>query len=219
MIDRVVVINLKNRPDRLAKFTERVGPHFPQFEVFQAIRPTDRDGFPTIGQRGCFLSHMEVLKSHKSGNLLIMEDDVIFRDDFKNFFPEIEACRLWDIFYFGVRLKTYHFEENLIQFDEGWHTHAILIREAAVRKILESYERLLCCAIKMHIDVWLSKQQQIRKFTFRETLAVQAPGYSDGDDIEKSEWTKIFHSPVDEILFRKNCRFDLPIVPPKVRKR
>lgn len=84
--DKSYVINLPERLDRrqgmmqelkrlgISELTERIS-------FFSAVRPPDKGDFPSIGARGCFLSHLEVLKEAKKqnlNNLLIMEDDLSF---------------------------------------------------------------------------------------------------------------------------------------------
>jgi glycosyl transferase family 25 len=84
--DRSYIINLPERADRrqemereLKRFDWPVSSDRVKF--FSAIKPHDKGEFPSIGARGCFLSHLEVLKEAKSqnlNNLLIMEDDLSF---------------------------------------------------------------------------------------------------------------------------------------------
>lgn len=84
LFDRVYIINLPERSDRrreMAAELGRVGLSLddPLVHLFPAVRPADRGEFPSIGARGCFLSHLGVLKDaqakgHRS--ILILEDDV-----------------------------------------------------------------------------------------------------------------------------------------------
>jgi hypothetical protein len=79
------VINLPERKDRLKAITgefERAGMPFRRgsVEIFPAVKPTERLGFPNTGARGCFLSHLGVLRSALARNLcnvLIAEDDLM----------------------------------------------------------------------------------------------------------------------------------------------
>ena len=61
--DSIVVINLPERVDRRRETEaelERVGIKHARF--FAAKRPADRGPFRTIGEHGCSLSHVAVLK-------------------------------------------------------------------------------------------------------------------------------------------------------------
>lgn len=84
LFDRVYVINLPERVDRKREVAEQlglVGLSFddPFVELVAAHRPADRGDFESIGARGCFLSHLDVLdRAAKAGlnSILILEDDV-----------------------------------------------------------------------------------------------------------------------------------------------
>lgn len=84
LFDRVYVINLVERTDRRQEVSAALqqiglGPDDPLVQFFPAVRPADPGNFESIGARGCFMSHLEVLKDalaqgHRS--ILILEDDV-----------------------------------------------------------------------------------------------------------------------------------------------
>jgi glycosyl transferase, family 25 len=110
--ERTYVINLPERSDRrqgIAKELARAGLPFTsgKVELFPAIRPQDQGLFEGIGMRGCFLSHLYILKKAKADglrNVLIVEDDLAIHPDFIQY----EAALLselqqmdWDIVTFG----------------------------------------------------------------------------------------------------------------------
>lgn len=84
LFDRVYIINLVERADRRREMAVELGRiglgmDDPLVQLFPAVRPADRGDFESIGARGCFLSHLGVLKDavaqgHQS--ILILEDDV-----------------------------------------------------------------------------------------------------------------------------------------------
>lgn len=108
----MVVINLPSRADRRAEFSielNRVGLSFdhPQVRIFDAIRPDAPDGFPSIGARGCFLSHLGILRQATASGqdkVLICEDDMDFTPDALSRLPGL-LDRLqaddWSLFYGG----------------------------------------------------------------------------------------------------------------------
>jgi glycosyl transferase family 25 len=108
--DGIYIINLAHRTDRWREITEeftRIGiaPDHHKVHRFDAIRPTDAGDFPTVGTRGCFMSHLGVLQeAMKSGHqrILILEDDLDFSSDFSERWPQT-ACALktqpWGLFY------------------------------------------------------------------------------------------------------------------------
>lgn len=83
LFDRVYVINLPDRSDRRREMTAQLAliglQDDPLVQFFPAVRPPDRGEFGSVGERGCFLSHLGALKDavangHRS--ILILEDDV-----------------------------------------------------------------------------------------------------------------------------------------------
>ena len=105
MLDSVnYIINLPERTDRRAEMEKQLGLAGLDATFFPAIRPDAADGFPSIGARGCFMSHLSVLKAAagQRRHLLIMEDDLDFVDDFRcqwsAIAQEIEK-KSWSIFY------------------------------------------------------------------------------------------------------------------------
>lgn len=102
VFDRVYVINLPARKDRREEMKQQlrlVGASFADERVvlFPAVRPSDAGGFPSVGARGCFMSHLGVLKDareqEKINNILILEDDCNFR---KNI--EKQSVRIAELF-------------------------------------------------------------------------------------------------------------------------
>ena len=82
--DQISIINLRSRTDRRSEMMgelNRLGlKHDPRVEFFEAIAPADRGKWRTIGEHGCFLSHLAVLKSAAAAgkSLLLLEDDCDF---------------------------------------------------------------------------------------------------------------------------------------------
>jgi glycosyl transferase, family 25 len=83
LFDRVYVINLPDRTDRRREMTAQLAliglENDPLVQFIPAVRPADPGDFGSLGERGCFLSHLAALKDavaqgHRS--ILILEDDV-----------------------------------------------------------------------------------------------------------------------------------------------
>jgi len=78
------IINLADRTDRrheMERQLEALGAKVTpgKVEFFSASRPTEAAGFPNIGTRGCFLSHLAILKDAQArgvASVLILEDDL-----------------------------------------------------------------------------------------------------------------------------------------------
>jgi glycosyl transferase, family 25 len=110
--DRIYVVNLPERSDRRRDMLQEldqvgVSAETPNLEIFAAIKPTEPGDFPSIGARGCFLSHLGILKAAQVAQLdqfLILEDDLAF----SHFFIQHQATILaqlnqhpWQMAYFG----------------------------------------------------------------------------------------------------------------------
>lgn len=110
--DCAYVINLPSRPDRRSEMVhelKNVGIPFPSGDVklFTAIRPDSAGPFQSIGYRGAFLSHLNVLKQARANglkNVLVMEDDLMLRRDFQQYEASLLGELLggnWDLVHFG----------------------------------------------------------------------------------------------------------------------
>lgn len=112
IFDRVRIISLVSRDDRRRDVINelmRIGlaPGTGRVEFFDAIKPADAGSFPSIGARGCFMSHLSILEEARNdgvGSLLILEDDVAFVRDIADKLSIINSLledSNWDLFYGG----------------------------------------------------------------------------------------------------------------------
>jgi hypothetical protein len=115
--DQVRIINLPTRADRRqeteSEFTARGFPSpIDRGMFFPAIAPIDTGGFPNRGVRGCYLSHLEILRearAHGSNRILVLEDDIAFSREISTLGSRAVALlaeREWDIAYFGHALPS-----------------------------------------------------------------------------------------------------------------
>lgn len=100
--DSIRIINLVYRSDRRRQMRaqlRKIGLDAdPRVSFFAAIRPEGAGPFSTIGYRGSYLSHLEILKQVPAGqNVLILEDDC----DFSNAARSYRLRGDFDVFYGG----------------------------------------------------------------------------------------------------------------------
>ena len=84
--DAIYLINLPERIDRRRELERELrivglNAHHPKVVWTRAVRPHDAGEFPSIGARGCFLSHLACLRSalgNEHSRVLILEDDACF---------------------------------------------------------------------------------------------------------------------------------------------
>ncbi|MET0381976.1 MAG: glycosyltransferase family 25 protein [Burkholderiaceae bacterium] len=115
--DAVFIINLASRTDRKREMQQQlrqigVDPALAPVTFFEAVRPADAGGFPSLGARGCFMSHLGVLRQARAAGhrtILLLEDDVNFARDFPAGMRELDARldqRGWDLAYLGALSVT-----------------------------------------------------------------------------------------------------------------
>ena len=90
--DSIRIISLPARLDRreevgqeMARIGLKVGEG--SVRMFDAIKPAEAGGFPSVGARGCYLSHLHVLREairDGTRHLLVFEDDAMFTREVEN---------------------------------------------------------------------------------------------------------------------------------------
>jgi glycosyl transferase family 25 len=113
--ERIFIINLPARTDRQAEIAAelkaiRLSLDDANLELFHAVRPDAPEGFPSIGARGCFMSHLGVLRTAQQLGLqrvAIFEDDLDFAADFNariaSIIERLESTN-WSMFYGGYHM-------------------------------------------------------------------------------------------------------------------
>jgi glycosyl transferase, family 25 len=119
----VHVINLAERTDRRDEISQQLALvdlsfKSPNVKLFDAIRPTHAGGFDSIGAKGCFMSHLGVLRESISlDNVLILEDDLDFVSNIK-IRAQTALEQLpddWGIFYGGCPLESRTQNSSIVQ--------------------------------------------------------------------------------------------------------
>lgn len=173
------IINLPYRRDRREEFAAQLpgiglSLDHPQVRLFAAIRPQEAAGFPTIGTRGCFLSHLAVLKEALAtgqDSVLIWEDDLDFTPDMIRRLPLLvsQLHRLpWDLFYGGYHTLPAGeaVAPGLIRADPSEVivcAHFYALRGAAIADLVQYLEAILTRPPRdpaggpMHVDGAISR--------------------------------------------------------------
>lgn len=103
--DHVRIVNLTHRTDRRAEMLgelRRIGAEGdPRVAFFAACRFDDRGTFDSIGARGCYHSHLDILEAAAAtgASVLILEDDA----DFTPAARDTALPQGWQIFYGGYQ--------------------------------------------------------------------------------------------------------------------
>ena len=134
--DRIYILNLPDRADRRREMAaELQHTNFPVpkplndpdalVSFFPGQRVTELANFPSLGCRGCFLSHLAILKhahAHNYAKILILEDDMSFSPliaRYDHHIAEIARTEDWQFAYFGHVLPEHALStsHNPITFD------------------------------------------------------------------------------------------------------
>jgi GR25 family glycosyltransferase involved in LPS biosynthesis len=99
--DKVVVINLDRRTDRMEQLVPQLEELEIQYERHSAVDAKELGISPIIAGT---MSHVEVWKKYKGQKVLVLEDDALFVDNFNEKFEEVMQTlpQDWDIFYLGA---------------------------------------------------------------------------------------------------------------------
>ena len=109
----------------------------------------------TNGMIGCLESHIQILQEiEPDKNLLLFEDDCEFIEDSMTFFHDLHD---FDILCLGTN-ENVDYEilqgKNYLRIFRFWGAHALLIRQNAVKAVLETYEKYKNVKVFLPAD-WL----------------------------------------------------------------
>ena len=203
----IVAINLPNRTDRRSQLEAQLRSVNWKAEFFSAIRPEGPGSFPSIGARGCFLSHLEVLRDanrRKVERLIVIEDDLNFAMNFKDHWRTIENfldTERWSIFYPAHSLTLDFVGITELEPQVSFTCcHMVVFNKAAIPWIISRLEEILAREAgdprggPMHVDgayaTIRAQNPEIKTFAFFPSIGYQRPSRS---DIAHASWFDRIH--------------------------
>lgn len=202
--DRIFVINLEKRPDRLEKFKKMSDKIGFEYEIFSAVdgKKIDRNSlvegriFQTesnefyrtiddyfLGQLGCILSHLRLLKYCRDNNIknvLILEDDVDFSDEFQSRFDNftLNFDQEWHMIYFSGSLVETSDEFNSYSKLLTCHTtHSYAVNSSIYDYLIEKLDFEM---LSKPVDVVYSQlHSDIKSWIVIPFFTYQSDGFSD----------------------------------------
>jgi len=188
-------VNLDRRPDRWAAVAEQFELHELSVERHAAV-----DGAltglpaPHAGRQGAIQSHFQVIgRALETGldSVVIFEDDVFFREDFRRQFdrvwPHVPAD--WNMLYFGGNCTRWGatmpvpYRDGLWQCTRTLTAHAVALRRTVFEAALD-YDSRRGLSIDAHYMERVQPEGQA--FIFRPPVAFQRDGFSDVEGKEIS---------------------------------
>ena len=153
--DKVFIVNLPERSDRRKEIgaeLDRIGAsNNAKVEIFPAVKPSDAGGFPSIGARGCFMSHLAILRRARDSGMqriLIVEDDLMFSNYLRKHQGEV-ACHVegddYDIVYLGHLIDGKN--TGAVQFQKYdkplMQSHFIAFKGKVIASLVDAFEAML----------------------------------------------------------------------------
>ena len=199
--DSIRIISLPDRLDRRAEIGKEmarvglavdVGP----VRMFDAIRPAEAAGFPSVGARGCYLSHLQVLREAlETGtkHLMVFEDDALFTREIKNAGARLGLCMSddWDFLYPGhLMLPAIPGPLHWIPKDDWLMcTHAYAVNQRVLKPLVAYLEGALTRPVghpdggPMHLDAaynyFMRDTPGVLTYRSSRSLVIQRSSHSD----------------------------------------
>ena len=225
-VDNVYLINMDKDTDRLKKVTKECDKVNIKFERFSGIKvsdlsqnildkyvPIEIQTYGTDGMIGCGLSHLfvwqdAIKKNYK--NILVLEDDVYFTDDFNEYLDNImeELPKDYDILYLGYcellcrKSKDYGFN-YLYKPIYPLLTHAMIISNKGLKKLIKIITKIV-----EPIDVLVGKNiDKLDAYVSQKKIVIQLWEDSNNSDLSNNQFPKIINYYLNKV---NDCN-DLPI--------
>jgi GR25 family glycosyltransferase involved in LPS biosynthesis len=177
--DKVIVINLDRRTDRMEKLAPQLEKLDIQYKRFSAVDGKKLDIDPIVaGLR----SHLQVMKQIAGQRVLILEDDAQFVEDFNEKFEKVMQTlpEDWDIFYLGalvpkdvglIRMVNRHWGIQVLTTG----SQAYCINPSRLEYFISKLEDY-----NSYIDIGLRDfAKDLKAYITQPNLVVQFPSYSD----------------------------------------
>ena len=183
--DKVVVINLDRRTDRMEKLVPQLERLGIEYERHSAVDGKELGIDPISAGT---MSHVQVLKKYQDKKILVLEDDAQFIDDFNEKFEEVMQTlpNNWDIFYLGALLPKD--TGKVLPVNQHWTrqvmttgSQAYCINPARTRHFTDNLD-----GYEWYIDIGLRVfAENFNPYIAQPNLVTQFPSYSDlrGKDV------------------------------------
>lgn len=188
-VNEIVVLSLENYPDRLIYMESELK----KYNIAATFHINKPHKYPVTGCFGSHINAIKYAKEHDLEKILILEDDIIIRDNFDclNDLPND-----WDMIYLGgILTKQTELKEKWVR-GTIWCNHAYIVKKNMYDVILQKYSEFgpeEIISNKYSTDWFYTK---FFNTTYKCWLAIDQPiiqkeGYSIIDN--KNKWGKDFN--------------------------
>lgn len=198
-VDKIYVINLPSRPDRLEEFknsSSKIGFDFQVFKAFgpkeieEIINSNDFYKMMNINQdhyrksaAGCFLSHLTIIKEAKEKGykkIMILEDDCDFTENFADKFHTLfeKLPDNWDFLYLSGSLPEFVEKfDGHARVSQVFTTHSYVLNHTAYDRIIEYLSKYFL--IKEVDACYTDLHKNLNSFIALPFLTYQRGSFSD----------------------------------------
>jgi GR25 family glycosyltransferase involved in LPS biosynthesis len=215
-VDNVYLINMDKDKERLKAVTKECDNINIKFERFPGVNvnnlskeilnkyiPNKIQKYGPNGMIGCGLSHLFVWKdaiNKNYKNILVLEDDVFFTDDFNEYFLNVikEVPEDYDILYLGYKDKICNPPKNC-SFNYVYkpyfplNLHAYIVSNKGLKKLVSLIDK-----IHYHID-WLIAQKIDKLNIYASQKRIANQKYKNSNNSNLKKFPKIINSYLDNI--------------------
>jgi hypothetical protein len=205
----VIVINMDEDVDRYLRVSARLRALQLEHVRLSGCRPPAprRDSVVATGHFGCALSHAEAVElAAREGwdEVLVVEDDCVFRDDFVVRFMELPRPDGWGIISYGARVGRIgkRVGRGLVALESGWHAHCYSVSARAYDDVAR------WCRRTARAQGWTMDSFAVpglRRYLADPCLAVQEPGRSNTERRQLARHVEELPTTAARAAFAKHC--------------
>jgi GR25 family glycosyltransferase involved in LPS biosynthesis len=177
--DKVVVINLDRRTDRMEKLDLQLKELGIQYKRFSAVDAIKLNIDPIVaGLR----SHLQVIKDNIGKRVLVLEDDAYFVDNFNEKFEKVMQTlpEDWDIFYLGALVPKDVGQINMVNRHWGIQILTTGTQAYCIKPEMQYYFTSRLEEYQSYIDIGLRDfAKGYKPYITQPNLVTQFPSYSD----------------------------------------
>lgn len=182
--EKIYYLNLHRRPDRNQECISELSKYGIVADRFDAV---DAKELGLLSWMGCLLSNLEIIKTAKSKgfkNILILEDDVIFNENFELLFNNYinQVPDDWDMLYLSgnhnehVGFSKNMISSNVIKCYMTYSTHSFAVKSSVYDLIINYLTNIQTKPVDvLYTDI----QKMCNAYSLSPGLTTQRVGFSD----------------------------------------